>query len=138
MDFSYFVEEIRHLWVHLVTGLILCADVFAAAHAVMFKRDSRSAIGWVGIIWLAPLVGAVLYVLLGINRIKRRAGRLRDDATPGGRAISNQVCSNEALEQALSPRATQLVSLSRLVGDLTERPLLMGNSVEPLRTGDEA
>ena len=49
----------------------------ASGHAVLYKRDSRSVIGWVGLIWLAPLVGTVLYVLLGINRIRRRAQTLR-------------------------------------------------------------
>jgi cardiolipin synthase len=41
--------------------------------------DPRSAMLWVGMIWMMPLAGALLYVVLGINRIKRRARILRKE-----------------------------------------------------------
>jgi len=34
--------------------------VLASSHVVLTKRDSRSAIGWVGIIWLTPIIGTAL------------------------------------------------------------------------------
>ena len=34
-------------------------------------------IGWVGIIWLTPLLGAILYFTFGVNRIQRKARQLR-------------------------------------------------------------
>jgi len=42
-------------------------------HAVLWKRDSRAVIGWVGLAWLAPLVGVFAYLCLGVNRIERKA-----------------------------------------------------------------
>ena len=56
-------------------ALLLC--IAASGHTVLYKRDSRSAIGWVGFIWLVPLVGAALYFIFGINRIRRQAAGLR-------------------------------------------------------------
>src|ERR1700716_3857551 len=139
MDLSRIVEAMTAVWPHLVAGLaVFITQVAASAHAVMYKRDSRSAIGWVGIIWLVPILGAVLYVLLGINRIKRRAITLRGGAKQGPRATAGLACPPELLLQTLTPAAAHLASLSRLVAQLTARPLLQGNRVEPLCNGDEA
>jgi cardiolipin synthase len=44
----------------------------ASVHVILFKRDTKSAIGWIGLIWLSPILGTVVYVFLGINRINRR------------------------------------------------------------------
>ena len=56
---------------------VVVGAVAAGAHAVLTKRDVRAAIGWVGLIVLFPLIGAALYALFGINRIRRRATALR-------------------------------------------------------------
>jgi cardiolipin synthase len=65
---SYFFQ---HFWPHLVTLTVLVVELLAAGHAVLYKRDSRATIGWVGLILLTPLLGAVLYWMFGINRIQR-------------------------------------------------------------------
>ena len=52
-----------------------------SAHIVLTKPDVRGAIGWVGLVWLTPVVGAVLYSMFGINRIRRQAGRMRQGRT---------------------------------------------------------
>src|SRR5947209_554974 len=62
-------------WIASVLGTGLA--LVASGHAVLFKRDPRSAIGWVGLIWFVPYVGVAMYFLFGINRIQRRAARLR-------------------------------------------------------------
>src|SRR5258705_10754570 len=49
----------------------------ASGHAVIYKRDSRSASIWVLLIWILPAVGPVLYALLGVNRVGGRAARMR-------------------------------------------------------------
>src|SRR5690606_7276638 len=58
-----------------VADLVLATGV--TIHAVLWKRDSRSVIGWVGLAWLAPFVGAFAYLCLGINRIERKAVALK-------------------------------------------------------------
>ena len=40
--------------------LFLAVDIAASVHAVLHKRDTRAAIGWVGLIWLTPGFGVVL------------------------------------------------------------------------------
>src|SRR6266540_6256599 len=71
------MDEILAHWQWVATPLVLIISLFAFVHVVLYKRDSRAAVGWVGIIWLIPLFGSLLYFVLGINRIERRANRLR-------------------------------------------------------------
>jgi cardiolipin synthase len=117
--------------------LVFAADVLASAHAVLHKRDSRSALGWVGIIWLVPVVGAVLYVGFGINRIHRRAHALRA-ASPIPPGPAAAVADRAVLPVRLPPAAAHLATLTRVVAEVTRRPLLGGNRVRLLVDGDEA
>src|SRR5512134_1521135 len=66
--------------VDLALGLaVLAAALFASGHAVIYKRESRSAALWVVLIWVMPALGPILYLLMGVNRVQRRAARLRAD-----------------------------------------------------------
>ncbi len=122
---------------YFLAGMDLVVSVVASAHVLLFKRDVRAATGWIGLIWLSPVLGAVLYVLLGVNRIDRKMRALRR-----GRFHSLVpivcACRDDALEAALGPGGAHLAALSQLVGEVTRSPLLPGNELEPLVGGDEA
>ena len=60
-------------WPHIITLVSLGLMVVASAHIVMYKKDTRAAIGWVGVVLLSPILGALAYGVLGINRVQRRA-----------------------------------------------------------------
>ena len=66
-------------WPYLIGLLDFALAVFASGHAILNKRDVRSAIGWVGLIWLVPFGGSLLYLILGVNRIRRKGARIRDE-----------------------------------------------------------
>ncbi|HBB73670.1 MAG TPA: cardiolipin synthase, partial [Planctomycetaceae bacterium] len=110
----------------------------ASAHAILVKRDTRSAIGWVGLIWLSPVFGLVAYALLGVNRIRSRAAQL----LAGQRRIEHELAGAlpgpDRLDEAVGPVDAPLRSLESLVGEVTDRPLVDGNAIEPLAGGDEA
>ncbi len=61
-------------WIVLLFHAVLAPAT--ALHALLFKRDSRAAFGWVAVCLLFPLAGPVLYVLFGLNRARGRAQRL--------------------------------------------------------------
>jgi len=135
---SGLIDWLKELWPHLTGLLWLTITISASIHVVLYKRDTRSAIGWVGIIWLAPLVGTALYVLLGINRIQRRAVKRRGRKH---RAFPEAAfaCRGEALAQALADcRGPQFIAQDRLVTTLTGKPLLSGNQVDVLTGGEQA
>jgi cardiolipin synthase A/B len=119
------------LAVHLLLALAV------SGHIVLTKTDVRAATAWTGLVWLAPVIGSVLYLFLGINRIRRRAGRLR---LTGGAASSAQRArvSPEAMESSLDRAPAGLRALAALVGEITGAPLTHGNTVEPLINGDAA
>ena len=113
---------------YVIGAAVIGAAALAAGHAVVYKRDPRSASLWVLVILLLPAAGPVLYMLFGVNRVQRRAARLR------GTQMRRHPLPN--LEQTLP--GTQLAPLARLVGAVAERPLVEGNAVEPLVDGREA
>ena len=117
-----------------LSGAMLLAGLVASSHAVIYKREPRSAALWAVIIWLVPAVGPVLYFLLGINRVQRRAAALR-----GGMVRYRTLPEPLPGEPAIPPsEAEQLRPLARLVGNVVGRPVLPGNLIEPLVNGDQA
>ena len=64
-----------------------------------------------------------------MNRVQRRAARLRRDLVPVRHRLRGRA--------SVCP-VTHLAPLARLVGQVVERPLLPGNSIEPLVDGVEA
>ena len=105
--------------------------MLASIHALLHKRDSRAAALWIGLIWFLPVGGPMLYLVFGINRIRRRAislGRHRIS----GRPIPEDLGETEAVE------AKHLQQLARVVGRVVGQPLTPGNVIKPLVNGDEA
>lgn len=60
----------------LVLGWLALA-LPAAVHALLHARSPEQARAWVVVVLLVPALGPVLYLLFGLNRIQRRARRLR-------------------------------------------------------------
>ena len=81
----HWLDLLERIWPHLVAGLAFLGALLASIHALLNKRDSRAAVLWLGFIWLMPLVGPVLYLALGVNRIRRRALSLRAESSLGVR-----------------------------------------------------
>ncbi len=110
----------------------------ASGHVILNKSDTRAATAWAGLIWLVPVVGATLYLFLGINRIQRRAKGLKSGTTHYGVPLEDAPSSPAALDRELGSERAQLIELARVVTDVTSRPLVVGNSIERLVDGDEA
>ncbi|NIM51258.1 MAG: cardiolipin synthase [Gemmatimonadales bacterium] len=130
-----FLVDLVGLWDPLAVALTVLLSIIASAHVVLYKRDSRAAVGWVGLIWLVPIVGAVLYALLGINRIRRQAVEQR-----GLRLLMSGEFPRAPVQKgvALPPEVHHLHTLAELVDRVASRPLTTGNAVQPLVNGDQA
>ncbi len=107
-------------------GLVLAA--FVTVHVLLHKRDVSAAIGWIGLAWFAPFFGGFTYFVLGINRVQRRARRLRG-RRPGRAGRGSWPAPDE--DDHLGP-------LERAVGRLTARTLDGGNAFDIYHDGDEA
>lgn len=87
---SFSLEFIRQLVQELapllVTLLRLTCALSVTVHALLNKRHVHTAIGWIALAWLAPFLGALFYLMLGVNRIKRAGVALRLKGTGQGGA----------------------------------------------------
>jgi cardiolipin synthase len=129
--------ELQEYWPRVATFISIALSLLCSGHAILNKSDSRSAIGWVGIIWLVPMLGSILYFLLGINRVHRLAKGLRHDGAMVDVPEALMVTKDWELE-AQFPARPSFVTLARLGRTVTGRPLLAGNMITPLINGDDA
>lgn len=132
------LELLQQFWHYVLVAVGFVGAVLASGHAVLRKRDSRSAVMWVGVIWLSPLVGPLLYLLFGINRIERKAISLWRGHEPADGGGADHYASPEEIVSQLPEEAQHLRNLIMLINGVTRRPLLSGNAVAVLRGGDMA
>jgi len=130
------IDWLLYGWRYLAAALTLSLALVASGHAMVWKRDSRSAVAWIVVIWLVPVVGTVLYLLLGVNRIERRATTLRREPGRAQASRSETPCAPEVVGEWAVPEA--LWPLAALVGQLLPRRLLPGNRIDPLVDGAQA
>lgn len=99
--------------------------------AVLRKRHVQSIFGWVGFAWLAPFVGALAYLLFGVNRIRRSAKALNLERPLAG--VGGAVPASAAIPPPADPPG-----LAQLGERVTGRALVTGNRIVPLVNGDAA
>ncbi len=119
------VEWSFQLWGWL--GLVAAA--LTSVHVILRKRDSRSAIAWMGLIWLSPFVGAFLYSLLGVNRIRRRAQAMRPRAE--SLPMRETLGANIGIDLAGQLRLGDRVTHTSAVGGNAIRKLVNGEQAYP-------
>jgi cardiolipin synthase A/B len=111
----------------LLSGLHIVIAAAITVHALMTKRDVPAAIGWIGMAWLAPFLGALLYVGFGVNRVKRRAQRLKGSAHSADYPVKRDAWSEDPFER-----------LKTAIGRITGQDMAAGRVVAILHCGDQA
>jgi cardiolipin synthase A/B len=112
--------------VEALIGFALAIGV--TLHALQRKRRVSVAVGWIGLAWLSPIFGTALYLTFGINRVSRRARRLRTKPTD---ALALPDTDDAVVPEALWP-------LDRAIRRITGVPAFAGNTVQMFRNGDAA
>jgi cardiolipin synthase len=124
------------LWTGVVVLVDLALALLATGHAVLNKRDPRAAVMWIALAWIVPVLGAVAYALLGVNRVKRRAALLFPERTLS--VAREPHASSVELTERLCGKHEQFRQLVRVMDRLGREPMTGGNRIEPLLNGDEA
>ena len=118
-----------HVSVYLLALLHIAPASLSVYHALLYKRDSRSAMGWIMACIFVPYGGPVAYYLFGINRVRSRA-----------RGLRRQLFRIEY--EAFRPRVRSVPDAARglfAVGQrVTGRGLSAGNSIDLLHNGEQA
>ena len=117
---------------------VLVLAAVLTVHAVLRKRDERAAVAWVAVIWLAPVVGPIAYLMFGINRIRRRASRLRPDRDVRAPSEEARRLGHDSLVRTLAEEAPHLQRIASLGDKVSHAPLTPGNRVIPLVNGEAA
>ena len=125
------IDRLAQFWPHIAAGFDFLAALLASFHALLHKRDTRAATIWIGIVWLLPVFGSVLYLALGVNRIRRRALKLAVHKT-FSRGVPDDLGEPE------HDGAEHLKHIARVVNRVVSQPLTAGNKIESLINGDEA
>ncbi|MFA7474950.1 MAG: cardiolipin synthase [Castellaniella sp.] len=130
---SVLTDFLREYWPHLTALLSLSFSLIVAAQAAMQKNDVRAAIAWVGVILMSPFVGAFLYLVAGINRIRHD-----QMSTQRSRLVKDYVNSAHPAFGDVGPvSAPQFASLRVLCDQVSRFPLQGGNHVTLLDSGDQ-
>jgi cardiolipin synthase len=116
----------------VVEGLFLALHILLAGSVtidvLLKKSDVRGALGWIGAVWLAPVLGSLLYFMFGINRVTRRALKM-------SRMGRRQASEPPDFEPDAQPN---IVLLNNVSEQITKGALTDGNDLAILNNGDEA
>jgi cardiolipin synthase len=130
------VEPDRLLDLGLVAALFhLVLAPATGIHALLFKRDARAAFGWIALCVLLPIAGPILYLLLGINRIRRRAARLEWPALRIGHERGRPSRRHAVAPDRLPGPLRELAAIGER---LSRHRLVFGHRIEPLFNGNQA
>ncbi|CAN5386255.1 cardiolipin synthase [soil metagenome] len=129
---------LQELWPIFTAVTHFTAAPLATAHAVILKRETPSVIGWVGLIWLAPVIGSLIYAVFGVNRIQRIGVtlQLREGWKPPPPPALT--FADHFHLQQISDSHPNIVALSRLGQVVTGNEIMPGNKVDVLQDGDAA
>jgi cardiolipin synthase len=121
-------QDLLHVRHDVTLAIGFGLALLVTLHVLLRKREVASAAGWIGLVWFAPILGAIGYVILGVNRVKRRALLLRQsDGGPDTRADRPPLRIDDELTQ-----------LDRGLGHITGRQLRSGTAVRAFHDGDAA
>ena len=124
-------DILPHLPLLTVTVIRFVLVTSVSLHILLTKRNTSSAIGWIGTCVMMPALGTILYLMFGINRVRRLAKKLVSGrSTHRFQAIQNSSWNRE-LDGQFAP-------LALMVSKLTSRPLVGGNCISCLHDGDGA
>jgi cardiolipin synthase len=115
-------------WLAVALHGLLAA--IGAVHALLYKRDPRSALGWMVVCLAIPFLGPLGYYMFGINRVRTRAKKLRGRHFHIGYESGDTISEEDLADQ--EPGRGHIGAL------VSMRPLLEGNSVSALHNGEEA
>lgn len=122
---------------YALTGLLavghICAIV-AAGHALLTKRNPRSALGWTVALLFLPVIGLAAYLVFGIGRAQSHAERIMKELAQIERHFTRKPLDGVSVPIVSAEAET----LNHVGQSLTADPLYAGNSVLPLHDGDNA
>ncbi len=130
-------ETFYAYWPHIFLVLSIVMGVPAAIHATMTKEEVRSAIGWVGVIILSPFIGALFYLIAGVNRIRRNVLGFQRARVQYG-AFAHLETYDVAADTVATNFGQRFLAMKTLGDRVARHAFTTGNTIDVLDTGDKA
>ena len=122
-------EVLTSVPLYLLALLYAAPASYSVYHVLLYKRDPRSAMGWIIACIFLPFAGPVAYYLFGINRVRNRALGIRR------KFLSIAYEARVPVAALLSP---DVPGIEQIGTRITGRALLAGNTVCVLHNGEQA
>lgn len=145
INFEEIISQIYYyllVWDKLVIPPFwLILEVFGLAsgvHALVNKRDPRAALGWTAVCVFVPGVGALVYWIFGVNRIKSRAKDWHARGKFGSSKHLNKGVSFDFSKHPTSYDLSTFQSLINVSDYVCPLSLMKGCRLKPLYNGEQA
>ncbi|WP_395741221.1 cardiolipin synthase [Prosthecobacter sp.] len=130
---SWFIHS---FWTETLALISIVGSVTALLHLFLRHRDYRSAAFWTAMIVLEPLFSPLLYLLLGINILRRSGRRYRSGINePWRDPVPDQPLPFSDTDGCAAQEHQQL---ARTLDRISRFSHTHGNRLEILHNGDEA
>lgn len=130
---SWFLHS---FWTDTLALVSIVGSVVALIHLLLRHRDYRSAAFWMAMIVLEPLISPLLYLLLGINILRRSGRRYRSGIhEPWRDPVAAQPLPLAATDSCTMQEHQQL---AHTLDRISRFSLTLGNHLDILHNGDEA
>ncbi len=130
---SWFLHS---FWTETLALVSIVGSIIAVSHLLLRHRDYRSAAFWMTMIVLEPLISPLLYLLLGINILRRSGRRYRSGIhEPWRDPVPDQPLPTSETDSFATHEHQQL---ARTLDRISRFSLTVGNHLDILHNGDEA
>lgn len=133
-----FVNEADLFLFELLASLSVVAAILASIHVLLKRGENRTAIGWLGLFWLGyPLIGSLIYLLVGVNSIhreKRATGDTFLSKIRRPRAHRPRAGTDPAIPQSIAPH---MITLKKMGDRILSHKLSKGDDIKLLVGGNK-
>ncbi len=129
MDF-YDVLNILSLILYFVVTF------WSGLHVVLYKKNTRAALAWLGLIIFSPLFGPFMYYVFGINRINRKVLKLNKKESILSKGYGHDIVTDPEGLKFL--KKSQRQTLFKMGENLNLSPFYRDTKIKELIGGDVA
>ena len=115
--------------VYLLIFMHLAPASYSVYHILLYKRDTRAALGWIIACIFIPFGGPVAYFLFGINRVRSRARNLKRHLFK----IGYEVGFTKSIPKGLYEKGIRAVGYH-----ITGTELSLANTIDIFHNGEQA
>ncbi|MDR0985032.1 MAG: cardiolipin synthase [Endomicrobium sp.] len=109
--------------------------IITVIHILLNKKDAKSAINWITLVFLSPFMGTFLYAFLGINKIRKKDIQMYDKVKFKKNVVHNMLVKQKKMFTSFKEYYKKFITFEF---NVYHKPFLFNNVILPLQNGIEA